>query len=144
MIYPKIFSRLLAMALVLLLLMACGGKSASPKPGATFVGKIAMDTAKSAQINFKISADGQSIESLGFSSTEIKCGGFSAGSTSSNASGQYPVMDGKIEIKSSSIGDITGRFTSPTKAEGSIHVLLDAGMGGSIDCGTWDWSTTSE
>ena len=142
--YLKIFSRLAGMVLVLLLLVACGGKSASPKPGATFIGKIAMNTAKSAQINFKISADGQSIESLGFASTEIKCGGFSAGSTSSNTSGQYPVMDGRIEIKSSSIGDITGRFTSPTKAEGSIHLLLDAGMGGSIDCGTWDFSAAAE
>ena len=126
----KIFSRLAGMVLVLLMLAACGGKSASPKPGASFVGKIAMDTAKSAQINFKISADGQSIESLGFASTEIKCGGFSAGSTSSNTTGQYPVLDGKIEIKSSGIGDITGRFTSPTKAEGSIHILMDAGPGG--------------
>ena len=144
MTYTKLFQRMIGMALVLLLLAGCGTQSASPKPGARFAGKIAMDTAKTAQITFEISADGQSIVSLGFSGTEIKCGGFSAGSTSSNTSGQYPVMEGKIEIKSSGIGDITGRFTSPTKAEGSIHIMLGSGMGSAIDCGTWNWSATGD
>ena len=140
--YPKLIQGMMRIALVFLLLAGCSAHAAKPKPGAAFTGTIAMKTAGSAAITFKISRDGRMIESLGISFTDIKCEGFSAGSSSSMVSLQYPILDGKITITSSGIGEISGRFTSPTKADGSIHVLMSAGMGSEIECGTWNWSAT--
>jgi hypothetical protein len=163
--YQNFFKGMMGIALTLLLLAGCIAQNethvresatplpptatpvppaVNPQPGVSLVGAILMDNAKTTTISLKVSADGQNIESVGFATSELKCGGFSAGSISSSASGQYPILKGKITINSSGFGDITGRFTSPAKAEGSIHVIMSGGPTGSVDCGTWDWSAASE
>lgn len=116
---------------------------AKPKPGATLVGTIAMDRAKSAQITLKVSDDGQTIEGVGVTFTELKCEGFSAGSWSSftTMTGQVPITDGKFEFKSSNIGEISGQFTSPTAVQGTVHLAF---YDGKAECGTWEWSATGK
>jgi hypothetical protein len=114
------------------------------KPGVTLAGTIAMATASSARITFKVSEDGRTIQSVSLAFTGLKCEGFSADSISTEAGGKYPILEDKFEVESSSIGKVNGRFSSPTKAAGSYHVLLNLGFGGAIECGTWDWSATGE
>ena len=108
-------------------------------PSVTLVGKIAMNRAKSAQITLRVSADGKLIEGLGFSFTELRCEGFSAGSSSTEMTMQEPIIDGKFEF-SSSVGVISGQFTSPTAVQGSIHLRFNQKPIGEFECGTWDWS----
>jgi len=108
-------------------------------PSVTLVGKITMDSAKIAQITLKVSADGKLIEGLGFSFTELKCEGFSAGSMSTEMTTRESVTDGKFEF-SSSFGVISGRFTSPTAVKGSIHLKFNQKPIGEFECGTWEWS----
>jgi hypothetical protein len=114
------------------------------KPGATLVGLIAMATAGGAKITLEVSEDGRTIQSVKVAFSGLQCEGFSAGSMSSEASGKYPILDDKFEIESSSLGKVNGKFTSPTKVDGSYHVLLNLGFGGAIECGTWPWSATGE
>jgi hypothetical protein len=114
------------------------------KPGATLVGTIAMATASSARITLKVSEDGRTIQSVSLAFTGLKCEGFSADSISTEAGGKFPILEDKFEVESSSIGKINGLFSSPTKAAGSYHVLLNLGFGGAIECGTWPWSATGE
>jgi hypothetical protein len=132
---------------VALVLAGCGG-SVQPKAGATFVGAIAMDAdkAESAILTFTISEDGMSITKIGVSFTKFKCEAMSAGQISVNSGGNFPIADG-LTISPSNIGQIAGRFSSPTKASGTIHLQLKIDMGmGSISCdmGTWDWSADAK
>ena len=71
--------------------------------------------------------------------TEIKCEGFSAGSSESLQVGHTPITDGKFQLKLSD-GELSGQFTSPTTAEGTIHLLFQD----LIECGTWEWSATGQ
>ena len=119
---------------------ACGGP-VNPKPGATFSGDISMDKAKTARITLQVSEDGQAIESVNVTFAELKCDGFSAGSTSSTAGTHTSIVDGRFEIKSSNIGAISGQFKSPTSVEGSIQLAF---FEGKTECGTWEWSATGE
>jgi len=112
-------------------------------PSVTLVGSIDMDSAKNAQITLRVSADGKLIEGLGFSFTELKCEGFSAGSMSTEMTTQQPVADGKFEF-SSSFGVISGKFTSPTAVKGSIHLKFNQKPIGEFECGTWDWSAKAK
>ena len=132
--------RLAILALVALFLAGCGGP-ANPKPGATLSGAIDMQAAKSAHITLKISADGQMIERVSVSFTELKCEGFSAGSTSSTVSAPFPITDGKFEFKTANIGEFSGQFTSPTAAKGTVHLAF---YEGAAECGTWDWSAKGD
>jgi hypothetical protein len=50
------------------------------------------------------------------------------------------IAEAAFEDKNSNIGDLAGKFTSPTTASGTIHLEFDLGFGGTIECGTWDWS----
>jgi hypothetical protein len=123
-------------------LVACDALPAAPaepKPGATLAGTIAMDRAKSAQISLKVSDDGRTIEWVSVAFTELACEGFSAGSSSTKETGQFPITDGKIEFKSSNIGEISGQFTSPTAVQGTVHLAF---FDGKAECGTWEWSAT--
>ena len=140
--YPKLAHQMMGMTLVFLLLVGCGAPAATPsppKPGATLVGTIAMERAKSAQITLKVSDDGQTIEWVSAAFTELKCEGFSAGSSSTKVTGRAPITDGKFEFKSSNIGEISGQFTSPTAAQGTAHLVF---VNGKAECGTWQWSAT--
>jgi hypothetical protein len=145
MIYQKLSQQMIRIALVFLLLVGCsalGIGSVQPKPDETLVGTIAMEErANSAQITLKVSNDGQTFESVSFMFTELKCEGFSAGSSYTEVTGIYPITDGKIEITLSDIGEINGQFTSPTAAEGTIHLAF---YNGQAECGTWKWSATSK
>jgi hypothetical protein len=127
---------LLVLALILGFISAC---AVQPKSGATFVGMISMDRAESAQIALKVSDDGQTIESVSVTFTELKCEGFSAGSSSTTVTGSTPITNGKFEFKSSDIGEISGRFTSPTAVQGTVHLAF---YDGQAECGTWEWSAT--
>ena len=93
-------------------------------PSVTLIGKIIMNRAKNAQITLRVSADGKLIEGLGFSFTDLKCEGFSAGSSSTEMTMQEPIIDGKFEF-SCSVGVISGQFTSPTAVQGSIHLKFN-------------------
>ena len=110
-----------------------------PKPGGTIIGSITTENASQARFTLKVSDDGQSFVSLSYSFTDIKCEGFSSGSSSGWGDLNAPITDGIFEIKGSSIGDINGKFISPIEAEGSIHLLF---FDGQAECGTWNWSST--
>jgi hypothetical protein len=132
--------QLIALAMVLILLGGCGVPA--PKPDETLVGTINMEEgAKSAQITLKVSNDGKSIETVGVMFTELKCKGFSAGSSSSTVSGRAPITDAKFVFKASNIGEVNGQFTSPTAANGTIHLAF---FNGKTECGTWKWSATGK
>lgn len=109
-----------------------------PEPGVTIIGHITTDNASDARFTLKVSDDGQSFVSLGYSFTDLNCEGFSAGSSSGSGDFHAPITDGVFEIKSSSIGDINGKFISPVAAEGTVHLLF---FDGQAECGTWEWSS---
>jgi len=134
--------------LTLLLLFGCSPQAsltptvapAKPKPGATLVGTIAMDWAKSAQITLKVSDDGKAITSVRVDFTNIRCEKSTGGSMTTEIDGlNAPITGGKFEVKSSSIGEISGRFTSPTAVQGTVHLDF---FDGNDECGTWEWSAT--
>lgn len=130
-----------------LLLAACGGGAslpatqlppAEPSPGARYSGPIEMgDKAKEATIAFQIARDGTTISALELSFTELKCEGFSAGESFKREVAIYPINAGKFEFSSNSFGDVSGAFTSPEAASGTIELKLDTGFGGPpVDCGS--------
>ncbi len=137
----NVLKRVMILVLITACLAACNALSAgpvNPKPGATLSGTITMDRAKTAHVTLKVSDDGKAIESVHFEFAELKCEGFSAGSSSSTTTSQSPIVDGKFEFKSSD-GVITGQFKSPTSAQGTIHVAF---YDGQAECGTWEWSAS--
>ncbi len=137
----RVFRVLLAAVILLLVLSGCGAKTVTPKAGAVFSGSIEMESAKTAQISLKVSQDSLSIEQVGLSFTELDCQGFSAGSSMTTVSTMVPITDGSFVYKSDDIGEISGKFTSPTKAEGSAHLAF---YGGQAECGTWNWSVEAK
>ena len=171
---PKIFSRLIGMVLVLLLLVACGGKSASPKPGASFSGTINVgDKAGSGSLSFSISEDGTKLANLTTSLQKANCKDMitmgSVEDYDSNPSititngvfeAPLPAMGGEVwDYKFNpgnsfptpvpnpyTIGKITGRFTSTTTANGTITIYLGAPMSGGVVCelGTFEWSAAAK
>jgi hypothetical protein len=128
---------LVCLLVLALILAACG--LVEPQPGATLVGAITMDRAKSAQITLKVSGDGQSIESVSVTFTELRCEGFSAGSTTTTKTLRVPITEGSFELQSPDIGEVSGQFTSPTAAEGTVHLAF---FDGKAECGNWEWSAT--
>ena len=128
-------------AVLAVVLSAC--QPVQPEPGTTLSGTIAMgDKAETANLTLKVSDDGKAIVSARVDFTQITCESFSGGSmTSQNEGLNAPITDGQFEIKSSSIGEISGKFTASTAAQGTIHLLFKPGFGGEIECGTWEWST---
>jgi hypothetical protein len=137
--HQKYWQQLTGLVLIFLLLAACG--PVSPQPGAQLDGTITMDKAESARISLTVSKDGLAIESVSVSFTEIKCEGFSAGSTSTTITSISPITDGGFEFISSDLGEITGKFTSPNAARGTFHLVF---FNGGVDCGTWEWSAGGE
>ena len=130
-----------------LVLASCGGGggAASPKPGAAFTGpvEIGKDKASSAVIRFAVSADGESITSVGIVLTQVKCEAMSSGLLSQEVRGPFPLKEGTIDISSSSIGDVSGKFTSTTEASGTVNLVLKITVLGSTvscDLGTGNWS----
>lgn len=129
----------------ILILAAC--KPVQPQPGATLSGMIDMgDKAERAEITFKVSNDGKAITSVRVDFTNIRCEKFNGGSMTMQFDGLNALITGgKFEVKSSNIGEISGRFTSSTAVEGTIHIItFNPEIGSAIECGTWDWSATGK
>ena len=132
----------LVMVITALTLAACGG--AQPKPGATFTGpiEIGTDKASSATLSFTVSEDGIMITEVSVSLTEVKCDGMSSGMLMLRSAGDFDLSGSNLNISPSNIGEIKGRFTSPTEASGTVKLSLKIDVLGSTfvcDLGTWNW-----
>ncbi len=139
-------NRFLTAALAAALLVGCGASTPpTPKPGATLSGPIEMgNKATTAVITLQVSDDGSAITSMSASFTDLKCEGFSAGSMTTQAKSTHPISGGTLQVDSSSLGKVTGTFTSPTAIAGSIELTINPGIGSPIPCGTWDWSASQK
>jgi hypothetical protein len=140
-------SRILTwLSLAAIALSACSLKPVEPQPGATITGKIEMgDKAEFAQVQFTVTPDGGAINNLTLDITNIKCEGFSAGKVSNAQNNlRIPITEGKFDSGENNFGSISGEFTSPTEAKGVIHIVFKMGMGGAVDCGVWNWSSSGE
>ena len=131
-------------------LSACMG-AAKPAPGTSFSGTIDMGSkASSAEISFKISDNGTSIEDLNTAINQLKLDGLTAGQVfdyhggfltsieDGKFSASIPVVGGSVKNynldKSPSefqtvtdlndIGKIEGKFLSATKASGTIKIYM--------------------
>ena len=159
----RLFSLVLTVVIILLMVMStvsCGGgrtmgtpsgesekttESAVPRGGATFTGQIEIrDKASSGTIQFSISADGSSITSVTVNLKDLKCNGFSAGSMNKEVSGSFLITDGNINASPSGIGEIKGRFTSSTKASGTIDITLEIPFSAPCELGEWPWSANAD
>jgi hypothetical protein len=142
-----------------------------PQPGATVSGSIATgDKASSGMLSFKVSETGDAITDLSISLEKANCNGMiTMGSVMDYLGdpgiaiadgafeGPLPAMGGMVTDYNFNppdpfpspvpdpytVGQITGRFTSPTTASGTITIFLGAAMSGGVVCelGTFDWSS---
>ncbi len=129
---------------LVLILAGCAAPT-EPTPGATFSGPINIDTqyASSATLRFTVSEDGTSLTRVEVEFADLKCESLSAGSMMSAVSGEFPLEGGEIAAAPEGIGKLTGRFTSPTQASGTITLTLEQDIPGSTlicEPGTWEWS----
>jgi len=113
------------------------------QPGATFSGPIKISGKVSgATISFAISEDGTSI-ALEITLSDLKCDGMTASSMSTQASGPLSITDGSFSASFSNLGEVEGRFASPTEASGTIDLSLKISILGQTtvcELGSWDWS----
>lgn len=129
---------------------ACGSKtggtaSVAPKPGATLSGPLEISgKASSATITLKVSDDGATLTSIGVEFQNLKCNGFSAGSMSKSVGGSFAITGGAISATVSGLGEIQGRFTSPTEASGTANLTLQIPMGGNCALGEFKWSAKGQ
>ncbi len=137
----NLFRIVVVISLILLLSSSCSKAAVAPQGGAKMHGKIDMDKASSAAISLIVSEDGSSISTVSLSFINLKCEGFSAGSTENSVSGGNPITNGEFQISSDNFGEINGKFTKPTSAEGTLHLAF---FDGKAECGTWKWSASAE
>ena len=146
-----------ALALGLLLFIACGSSGDQPLPGATYSGALQVSeegrnaTAKGGQIEFTLTQDGTGIASLGYSLNDYVCTihnvVIQGGGWTSKIESAKPVPIEKGSFKSK-LGDISvnGKFSSGTKANGTMKILKEetpaGGPSHACDYGTWYWSAT--
>ncbi|MEW5941341.1 MAG: hypothetical protein AB1750_16880 [Chloroflexota bacterium] len=118
---------------------------AKPLPGATYSGPIQIkgEYATSGTITFVISADGASIVKVGVGFTDLKCPGVTIGKADMSVTVNEPISD-TLDFSADGIGDIQGKFDSPTSASGTIRLKVVVGMGITCDMGEWDWSATAQ
>lgn len=163
----KLFSLVLVLVLVLSVIISnsgCGGAettltpsdeeetapasatgSVAPKGGATFNGRIEISgKASSGTIQFSISEDGASINSVTITLQDLKCDGFSAGSMTQEASGSFAITKGSFTASPSGIGKLEGRFTSPTQVSGTVDITLNIPFSGPCSLGDWRWSAEAD
>ena len=116
--------------------------------GASFSGPIAIsEGASSAILRLAISEDGSSITSVEVTLSNVECDGMSAESMSTTSSGQFPITEGVFAVSASGLGEIQGRFTSPTEASGVIDLRWEVSvLGQTLVCelGEWDWTATGQ
>lgn len=150
---------------LILLLGACAGEMGdiTPQGGAVFSGSLTLDragnnaAAAGGEIRFTTTDDGTGISELSYQLTGETCE--RAGLTSPGVGSSF-MQDPPVEVQNGGFvwdpGQIrvTGTFTSPTQAEGSItievFVTLQAEQEGSdpeevlCDYGTWAWTAEAE
>jgi len=133
-----------------MLLTACGAKTGgnapvAPQPGARLSGPIEITgKASSATITLKVSDDGTTLTSIGVEFQNLKCNGFSAGSMSKSVSGSFAITGGSISATAGGLGEIKGRFTSPTEASGTANLTLKIPMSGDCALGEFKWSAKAQ
>jgi hypothetical protein len=146
-------SLLLALVAAILSLTACGGGedagegagAIAPNPGAILTGPIEISgKASGGTISLTVSEDGASISSVKVTLQDLNCDGFSAGSFTKEAGGDFPVAKGSVVASPSGIGEVKGRFTSPTEASGTIDLVLEIPYDGTCKLGTSDWSAKAD
>ena len=119
-----------------------------PTPEWSFSGPIAIsEGASSAILRLAISEDGSSITSVEVTLSNVECDGMSAESMSTASSGRFPITQGEFEVSASGLGEIQGRFTSPTEASGVIDLRWEVSvLGQTLVCelGEWDWTATAQ
>ena len=172
--HPNWIQRMLGIALVCLLLVGCGAHNVAPRPGAAFSGAINVgDKAGGGSLSFSVSESGGALTNLRTSLQKANCNDMiSMGSvqdytsdpglpvTNGAFAGSLPAMGGMVTDYSFhppdpfpspvpdpyTVGKITGRFSSPTSASGTITIFLGAAMTGGIVCelGTFDWTATGK
>lgn len=126
-----------------------------PQSGSTFIGAMEVSkagssgTASSGTVKLVISDDGSSITTAEITLADLKCPSSSSGSTTltvGDPAHPTPIDEGKIEITASGLGKqaITGQFTSPTEAKGTVTITLEIPLEKPCDLGTWNWSAKAE
>lgn len=138
--YRGIFFLIISV-IALVTLTTCGKRAVTPQGGITVGGTISTDRAASAEIFLDVSDDSSTIEKVSLVFTDLKCEGFTAGSMMTTVSGFTPITNGEFQYKSADIGEINGRFTSSTSAEGTIHLAF---YDGKAECGTSDWTAKAK
>ena len=128
---------------------ACGGgegaPATAPLPGAVLTGPIEISgKASGGTIGLTVAQDGASITSVKITLMDLNCDGFSAGSLTKEAGGVFPAAKGNVVASPSGIGEVKGRFTSPTVASGTIDLVLEIPYDGTCNLGTWNWSAKTE
>ena len=114
-----------------------------PKPGASYAGLIQMgDKATMATINLTISPEGDKITKVGVAFSDLKCDDFEVSTMITTDEAGFQLSEGKFQISSGKIGAISGEFTSPGEVAGTVDLNIDLGMVGKFACGKWDWSAS--
>jgi hypothetical protein len=131
----------------LMVMGACGGDetsgSASPTPGATFEGPVQIsESASSALINLKVSADGATLESVSVTLNDLKTESFSAASMDKQIGANMPITDGRFSGPLSGLGSISGSFLTATEASGMIALKVDIPLDGTANLGEFAWTAS--
>ena len=113
-----------------------------PQPGVVLSGPIEIgDMAKKAVINLTVSEDGSSIASWSVAFEALECETLKTDTLITKEESLTLISQAAFEVTSSKIGELRGQFSAPSQASGTIHLLIDYGLGGeAIECGTWEWS----
>jgi hypothetical protein len=161
-IVPFLFRFLFPLILLLSACTSCAGEFV-PQGGAVFSGSLTLDragnnaTAAGGEISFTTTADGTGIESLSYSLTGDSCTveGVSVQGVGSSVRQDPPVavQNGGFVWDPGQIR-VTGTFTSPTQAEGTITIEIIHDVQTSLnapatkqvlcDYGTWAWNAEAE
>jgi len=132
----SLFVSCVALALIL---AACG--AAEPQAGVILSGTISTSNAETAEIFLQVSDDGRMITMTRAHFVKISCNGYRGGeATHEHTNVKASIEAGKFEFEAS-FGQVSGQFTSPTAAKGTIHLLFNDGK---TECGTSDWSATGQ
>jgi len=120
-----------------------GKEAVAPTPGGMFSGPVEVTgAASSATISLVVSADGASITSVGVSLKDLKTETFSAGSMEKQVSGSIPIKDGSFSGSLSGLGEIEGRFTSPSEGSGTVKLNLEIPFSAPADLGEFGWTAS--
>lgn len=160
----KLKSAYLLLMLILVLLAACNAVGGIDiEAGATLSGELTPQeagengTASGGDIQFTISDDGQGIVSMSYNLNGDSCvaGGITVQGvgTSSQRTPPPEVKNGKFVWEDADIL-VTGSFTSPTEATGTITITVQHSVQTSLnspareqitcDYGTWAWHASTD